>query len=106
MIFISKYHFDQFVRSQRAVDIVKLFLVFNLYLYGGASIVAFAARTRGDVVRLRVGGVEADGVQYRLLELGMHRAHYFQWEGAGKFDEDVLFLFGHDVLPCRVRYAV
>ena len=77
MIFISKYHFDQFVRSQRSVDIVKLFLVFNLYLNGGTGIVAFAARTRGDVVRLRVRGVEADGVQYRLLELGMHRPHYF-----------------------------
>lgn len=95
------------MRSQRTVDVVQLFLVFNLYLYGGASIVAFAARTRGDVVRLRVGGVKADGVQYRLLELGMHRAHYFQWEGAGKFDEGCfVFLFGHDVLPCRVRYAV
>lgn len=95
------------MRSQRAVDVVQLFLVFNLYLYGGAGIVAFAARTRGNVVSLRVRGVETDGVQYCLLELRMHRAHYFQWEGAGKFDEGCfVFLFGHDVLPYRVRYAV
>ena len=80
--------------SQGAVDVVEMFLAFDIYRHGDALIIAAAAIAYSHVAVFGIRGVLLHGFQHFGGKVGVLVTHKINRKIARKFDE-ALFFFSH-----------